>query len=70
MCASEYMLHHILKFLSKTLVEVNENSDIYIFRFILGFLCLLVELGIFIKIKLSFLVVGHTHEDIDQVFSR
>ena len=40
------------------------------FRFILGLLCLLVEKGIFKKIKLSFLMVGHTHEDIDQCFSR
>ncbi|XP_061174842.1 uncharacterized protein LOC133183984 [Saccostrea echinata] len=39
-------------------------------RFILGFLCWLVEIGIFKKIKISFLMVGHTHEDIDQVFSR
>ncbi|XP_053384146.1 uncharacterized protein LOC128550076 [Mercenaria mercenaria] len=39
-------------------------------RYILGFLCLLVEKDIFKKVKLSFLMVGHTHEDIDQMFSR
>ncbi|XP_052692810.1 uncharacterized protein LOC128171098 [Crassostrea angulata] len=39
-------------------------------RYILGFLCWLVEIGVFKKIKVSFLMVGHTHEDIDQVFSR
>ena len=29
----------------------------------------LVEQGVFKKVKLSFLLVGHTHEDIDQYFS-
>lgn len=43
-----------------------ENKNRYLF----GFLCLLVELGIFQKVKVGFLMVGHTHEDIDQVFSR
>jgi hypothetical protein len=39
-------------------------------RYIIGFLGWLVQLGIFKQIILSFLPVGHTHEDIDQVFSR
>ncbi|XP_063439429.1 uncharacterized protein LOC134720824 isoform X3 [Mytilus trossulus] len=39
-------------------------------RFVFGFLSLLVELGVFKKVKVSFLMVGHTHEDVDQVFSR
>jgi hypothetical protein len=30
----------------------------------------LVQRGVFDEIELSFLPVGHTHEDIDQVFSR
>jgi hypothetical protein len=34
------------------------------------FLCALVYFGVFARIKLSFLLVGHTHEDIDQLFSR
>ena len=32
-------------------------------------LALLVELGVFDKIKLCFLLVGHTHNDVDQFFS-
>ncbi|XP_071168335.1 uncharacterized protein [Mytilus edulis] len=39
-------------------------------RFVFGFLSLLVELKVLKKIKVSFLMVGHTHEDIDQFFSR
>jgi hypothetical protein len=39
-------------------------------RFLLAFLALLVEAGSFRKIIVSFLPVGHTHEDIDQFFSR
>ena len=43
-----------------------ENKNKYVF----AFCALLVELGIFRKIKVSFLMVGHTHEDVDQMFSR
>ena len=39
-------------------------------RFVFAFCALLVELGVFRKIKVSFLMVGHTHEDVDQMFSR
>ncbi|XP_071500356.1 uncharacterized protein [Diadema antillarum] len=37
---------------------------------ILGLCALLVELDVFKKVKLCFLMKGHTHEDIDQLFSR
>ena len=30
---------------------------------------MLVELGIFHKVKVGFLLIGHTHEHIDQIFS-
>ena len=43
-----------------------ENKNQWTF----GYLALLVHLGVFEKIKVSFLPVGHTHEDIDQRFSR
>ena len=39
-------------------------------RFVFAFCALLVELGVFRKIKFSFLMVGHTQEDVDQMFSR
>ena len=39
-------------------------------KYVIAFCCLLVELGIFKKIKIGFLMVGHTHEDVDQLFSR
>lgn len=37
---------------------------------LMGFLASLVQQNVFKKIKLSFLMVGHTHEDVDQMFSR
>jgi hypothetical protein len=39
-------------------------------QFLMGFLALLVENGVFERIYVCFLPVGHTHEDIDQMFSR
>jgi hypothetical protein len=35
----------------------------------LSFLAYLVESGVFHKIKVSYLIFGHAHEDIDQYFS-
>jgi hypothetical protein len=45
---------------------VRENKN----RYVLGYLSWLVLRGVFDEIELSFLPVGHTHEDIDQLFSR
>lgn len=36
---------------------------------VMGMFALLVFYGVFDKIKVSFLPVGHTHEDVDQMFS-
>jgi len=42
-----------------------ENKNVYM----LAFLSLLVSLDVFQEVYLSFLLVRHTHEDIDQLFS-
>lgn len=39
-------------------------------QYVMGFVGLLVEHGVFERAVVSFLPVGHTHEDIDQIFSR
>jgi hypothetical protein len=39
-------------------------------RYMIGWLGYLIKQGVFTNIVLSFLPVGHTHEDIDQIFSR
>lgn len=39
-------------------------------RYVVSFLHLLVDKGVFDKIKLGFLPVGHTHDDVDQFFSK
>lgn len=43
-----------------------QNKNKYLF----GYLALLVEWNCFETVIVSFLMVGHTHEDIDQIFSR
>ena len=42
-----------------------ENKNRYFF----GYLELLVALGVYLEVEVSFLPVGHTHTDIDQAFS-
>ena len=39
-------------------------------KFTMAYFNMLVEKGIFKKIKIGFLLVGHTHDQIDQMFSR
>jgi hypothetical protein len=39
-------------------------------KFTMAYLNMLVEKGVFKKIKVGFLLVGHTHDQIDQMFSR
>ena len=43
-----------------------ENKNCYLF----AYLSLLVAKGVFKTVHLGFLMVGHTHEDIDAMFSR
>ena len=43
-----------------------ENKNRYVF----GYCGLLVKCGLFKEVNVHFLPVGHTHEDIDQLFSR
>ena len=38
-------------------------------RYVLAYLALLVHRKVFQEVEISFLPVGHTHEDIDQIFS-
>ena len=39
-------------------------------NYLMAYLSLLVEWGVFKEIEVGYLPVGHTHEDIDQMFSR
>ena len=44
----------------------SDNKNRYVFMF----LSLLTALGVFITIEVGFLLVGHTHEDIDGTYGR
>lgn len=55
--------HHTLNIQAD---NASENKNFYM----IVLLCYLVECGCFGEINLNFLMVGHTHEDIDQMFSR
>jgi hypothetical protein len=68
------IIHHVLTHWSRNLPQVlylqldntsRENKNQIVF----GYLSMLVQLGIFQKVKIDFLLVGHTHDHIDQMFS-
>ena len=68
-CINQY--YRDQKFLPEVLLlqldnTTKQNKGQYLF----AFLALLVHYGIFKKVVLAFLPVGHTHEDIDQLFGR
>jgi len=52
----------------KLMVQMDNASDNKA-KVVMAFAAQLVEAGIFEEIELNFLIVGHTHEDIDQYFS-
>ena len=56
-------------FLNKLYIQLDnygrENKN----QYVIGFLALLVKLKVFDEVNLGFLMKGHTHEDIDQLFS-
>ena len=69
------IIHDVLSHWSGNLPKVlyiqlentcRENKNQVVF----GYLNMLVELRIFQKVKVGFLLVGHTHDHIDQMFSR
>ncbi|XP_022100770.1 uncharacterized protein LOC110984676 isoform X3 [Acanthaster planci] len=68
-CLLQTLMRHQEK-LGKTLFLqldncFRENKN----RYVIGFAALLVELDIFEEVTMHFLPVGHTHEDVDQLFS-
>jgi hypothetical protein len=67
------IIHHVLTHWSENLPQVlylqldntsRENKN----QFVFGYISMLVELRIFQKVKVGFLLVGHTHDHIDQMF--
>jgi hypothetical protein len=52
------------------LLQLDNTSKQFKGKYVLGYIGYLVERGVFEDAKVSFLPVGHTHEDIDQIFSR
>jgi hypothetical protein len=71
------VLHYVLVDIAKggplpTILKVQldnttkQNKGQYLF----AYLSMLVEYGVFESVEVSYLPVGHTHEDIDQFFSR
>eukprot|EP01103_Thecamoeba_quadrilineata_P009529 TRINITY_DN192_c0_g1_i13.p1 TRINITY_DN192_c0_g1~~TRINITY_DN192_c0_g1_i13.p1 ORF type:complete len:858 (-),score=130.06 TRINITY_DN192_c0_g1_i13:38-2350(-) len=69
------LMHHLYDLKQKSLASQNlllqmdnsakDNKN----KYVIGVLALLVHLGWFKTIQMSFLIVGHTHEDVDQMFS-
>jgi hypothetical protein len=68
------IIHHVLTHLFGNLPQVlylqlentsRENTNQILF----GYLSMIFEMGIFQKVKVGFLLVGHTHDHIDQMFS-
>ena len=54
----------------KIFIQLDNTSKQNKSQFLLAFCAYLILMGVTAVIVLSFLPVGHTHEDIDQLFSR
>jgi hypothetical protein len=66
-----YMLTHWSDNLSQVLyLQLDNTSCENKNQVVFGYLSMLVQLGIFQKVKVGFVLVGHTHDHIDQMFSR
>ena len=70
------LLHHFalnnkVPFTQRTLyLQLDNTTKQCKSKYMLAYLALLVAWSVFDEAVLSFLMVGHTHEDIDQMFSR
>ena len=67
------VIHHVLTHWSRNLPQVlylqlDNNSCENKNQIVFGSLSMLFELGIFQKVKVGFVLVGHTHDHIDQIF--
>jgi hypothetical protein len=58
--------HPLPEVLYLQLDNVSSNKS----HFLIAYCALLVKRGVFRKVKINYLIVGHTHENIDQMFSR
>eukprot|EP00965_Chrysotila_dentata_P005871 193158-Pleurochrysis_carterae.AAC.1 len=59
------MYKHLL-FLLRQLDNAGDNKS----RWVIGFFGWLIKLAFVKEVRLSMMMVGHTHEDIDAVFRR
>lgn len=69
------MIQHVLRMwdgpLPKSLyVQLDNTARENKNQLVIAYLNMLVEKDVFKKVKLGFLLVGHTHDQIDQMFSR
>jgi hypothetical protein len=67
------IIHHVLTHWSENIPQVlylqlDNTSRGNKYQIVFGYLSMLVEMGIFQKVKVGFLLVGHTHDHIDQMF--
>ncbi len=70
-----HVIQHILNTWERPLppvlyVQLDNTSRENKNKYTMAYFYMLVERGIFQKIKIGFLLVGHTHDQIDQMFSR